>query len=75
MPWQRVTVRRIHWKKKQKIACCDGYKEGVSYLRQNGGEERKEEAVIAGAACTSSLCPGEMAALLRWSPGLVFVFV
>jgi len=26
-------------------------------------------------ACTSSPCPGEMADLLRWSPGLVFVFV
>jgi len=26
-------------------------------------------------ACTSSPCPGEMAALLRWSPGLVLVFV
>ena len=48
-------------------------------MRQNGGEERKEEAaVIAGApagaaaiatACTSSLCSGEMAALLPWSPG------
>lgn len=36
--------------KHTKIAYCDGYKGGVSYLRQNGDEETKEEdAVIAGA--------------------------